>query len=311
MSFRLFIYYCALVGAWAALFGWTLGRFLGQGLDDQPVIKAAVSGMMLGLFVSLGLGLLDALWNIPFRRLHLIVVRVAVAVVVGLIGGMMGGMIGGFLYDRMPLSVFVIFGWSLTGFLIGASVGAFDVLSRVIQQEDPMGAVKKIVNGVIGGTVGGLLGGFLSIVLHGIWNRLFEGKPVDQLWSPSATGFVALGMCIGLLIGLAQVILREAWVKVQNGRRQGLELIITKPAIDIGRAEACDIGLFGYQGVEKNHARIVRKGNRFYLEDLDSPDGTYLNGDLIDGLTRLHSGDIIRVGNAKIRFGERKKNDAE
>jgi hypothetical protein len=309
MSFRLFIYYCALVGAWAALLGWSLGRFLGQGLKDEPLADAGLRGMLLGFFVSFGLGLVDALWNIPFRRLHLIVLRVGVAVVVGSIGGMMGGMIGQFLFSYKALSMFLIIGWTLTGFLIGASVGAYDVLSRLIQQEDPLGAVKKIVNGVVGGTIGGLLGGFLSVALHGVWTSFFQDKPADRIWSPSATGFVALGMCIGLLIGLAQVMLREAWVKVQNGRRQGLELLITKPDITIGRAESCDIGLFGYQGVEKNHARIVRKGNHFFLEDLDSPDGTYLNGDLIDDLARLHSGDIIRVGNAKIRFGERQKSE--
>ena len=58
-------------------------------------------------------------------------------------------------------------------------------------------------------------------------------------------GFVALGMCIGLLIGLAQVILKEAWVRVEAGFRAGREMILSKPEVTIGRAESCDIGLFG------------------------------------------------------------------
>jgi hypothetical protein len=69
----------------------------------------------------------------------------------------------------------------------------------------------------VGGTVGGLLGGILSVVLRGVWTGIFSNKPSELLWSPSAMGFVALGMCIGLLIGLAQVILKEAWVRIEAG----------------------------------------------------------------------------------------------
>ena len=76
------------------------------------------------------------------------------------------------------------------------------------------------------------------------------------MWTPSAAGFVALGLCIGLLIGAAQVILKEAWVKVEEGFRPGRELIVSKGEIVIGRAESCDVGLFGDNAVERTHARI-------------------------------------------------------
>ena len=36
MSFRLFIYYCALCGGWAAFFGWMLGRaYWGRGYATE------------------------------------------------------------------------------------------------------------------------------------------------------------------------------------------------------------------------------------------------------------------------------------
>ena len=126
-----------------------------------------------------------------------------------------------------------------------------------------------------------------------------------DLWSPSAWGFVALGACIGLLIGLAQVILKEAWLKVEAGFRKGREVILSKPEITIGRAESCDIGLFGDPQIEKLHARIRQEGNRYVL--IDEGAGTYVNEELIHGSRLLHSGDAIRLGKCVLRFGERQK----
>ena len=80
--------------------------------------------------------------------------------------------------------------------------------------------------------------------------------------STLAVGLVILGMCIGLLIGLAQVVLKEVWVQVEQGFRAGREMILSKPDTTVGRAESCDIGLFGDNKVEKMHARIVLKGGR-------------------------------------------------
>jgi hypothetical protein len=236
-----------------------------------------------------------------------VALRVFVAVLVGLVGGMVGGMVGQRLFLWQPLSAFLILGWTITGLLIGASLGAFEVLSGILRRERLGGALRKIFNGVLGGTAGGLLGGFLSVLLKLVWSSLFHNKPVHELWSPSAMGFVVLGLCIGLLIGLAQVILREAWVKIEKGRRAGREMILTKAETTIGRAESCDIGLFGDNGIERDHARILLQGNRYLLADAGTPGGTFLNDQRITHPTPLRAGDAIRLGNSILRFGERQK----
>src|SRR5437762_11018728 len=90
MSFRLFIYYCALCGAWAALVGWALGRtlFRDQETDgDNPIFAAGVKGLCLGLFVSLVLSGVDALWNMSLARVFAVGSRVLAAVLVGSVGG--------------------------------------------------------------------------------------------------------------------------------------------------------------------------------------------------------------------------------
>jgi hypothetical protein len=306
MSFRIFIYYCALCGGWAAFVGWGLGRLLAP---SAPVPASGVKGLFLGMLVALGLSLVDALWNLSLRQLGKVMLRVSTAVLVGCVGGLLGGMLGQVLLDATKLDLFYVFGWTLTGLLIGASIGVFEVLSSVVRQQDVRGSSKKMVKALIGGTLGGLLGGVLSLLLRLSWSRIFSGKDPESLWSPTAMGFVALGMCIGLLIGLAQVILKEAWVRIEVGRRAGKEMILTKEKTSIGRAEACDIGLFGDNTIEKFHAWILQSGNRYYVEDSRTPAGTFVNDRPVVGRIPLQSGDLIRVGNIVLRFRERQKRD--
>ena len=44
-----------------------------------------------------------------------------------------------------------------------------------------------------------------------------------------------------------------------NGFRPGRQILLTRPETTIGRAESCDIGLFGDPAVERLHARITRE----------------------------------------------------
>jgi pSer/pThr/pTyr-binding forkhead associated (FHA) protein len=84
-------------------------------------------------------------------------------------------------------------------------------------------------------------------------------------------------------------------------------MMISKDETVIGRAEGIDIGLYGEQGIEKQHARIVLKNNNYYLVDNETPGGTFLNGQRVDGRTPLKNGDRIQVGTAVLRWGERPK----
>jgi hypothetical protein len=122
-----------------------------------------------------------------------------------------------------------------------------------------------------------------------------------------AIGLVILGLLIGCLIALAQVFLKESWVTIESGRRAGKQMMLAKDETTIGRAEGIDIGLYGEQGIEKQHARILLKNNKYYLEDTGTPGGTFLNDERIDGRAPLRNGDKIQVGTAVLRFGERAK----
>jgi hypothetical protein len=328
MSFRLFIYYCAMCGAGGGFLGWAVGRvfvaFLGLFFRDglSIIISDGVKAMWVGMVVAAALGLVDALWVFSLRQFHSIALRVGTAVFIGTLGGLFGGLVGAVLFDLTQASpesaalrallhllgwLAFLFAWTITGTLIGASVGTFDVVSNVVRGQDVQPAVRKTIKGVAGGAVGGAVGGLLSLLLGAAWGALFKGKPPDRLWSPSATGFVMLGLCIGLLIGLAQIILKEAWVRVEQGFRRGREMLLQKGEITIGRAEGCDIGLFGDPLVDKLHARILRQGNQYVVVDAGSMAGTFVNDQRVVGPTPLRDGDSIRLGKCVLRFGERAK----
>ncbi len=305
MSFKLFIYYCALCGGWMAFLGWALGRLA---TTSNAVARDGMRGMCLGILIALGLSLVDCLWNLSMRQIGQVILRVSVAVVVGCVGGLIGGMLGSLLYAKVWESpVVLVLGWTLTGCLVGASIGVFEILSSIVRQQDMSGSKRKFINGVMGGTVGGILGGILFVVMSKLWTGLFRGKDESLLWSPTSFGFVALGLCIGLLIGLAQVIFKEAWIKVEAGFRAGREKILSTGELTIGRAESCDIGLFGDPTIEKLHARILKKGNDYYVVDNGTASGTFLNGRPVGRPELLQSGDAIKVGNCVLRFGERQK----
>lgn len=312
MSFRLFVYYCAVTGAWTGFMGWLLGRFVPvMGTAFFPTtLRTSLLGMLLGLSVAMGLSFLDASFNLSLRQLGRVLLRVIAAILLGVFGGLFGSFVGGALF-YLTQGTFIegasfVLGWTIVGVFLGASISWFEVFSSLMTKKDFGGASRKFIKCVIGGTAGGILGGILARVLSTVAGNL-TGKDVEGLWSPTAMGFVAIGACIGLLVGLAQIILKEAWIKVEAGFRPGREMLISKEKTSIGRAEGSDIALFGDAGVEKTHAHIVLDGGRYYLEDQQSPGGTFVNDSRVNGRFALKAGDLIRVGKSVLRFNERTK----
>jgi hypothetical protein len=317
MSFRTFIYYCAIGGAWSGLLGWTIGSLISWAVgslvswDVSPeigdLLRAADLGLFVGLAIAIALSSLDALWNVPVRQFGQWLLRIVVALFVGGLGGLLGGVIGQLLFGFTQLSAFFFFGWIVVGLLVGVSVASFEMMRGLVRTATLPAASKKLLKCVLGGTAGGILGGVIAFALRGLAGFVFRDQDSDRLLSPYALGFVVLGACIGLLVGLAQVLLREAWVRVEAGFRPGRQLILTKDRTSIGRAEGVDIPLFGDSGVEKVHAHITLNGGRFYLEEAGTTQGTFVNDRKVVGRCPLSSGDRIRLGRSVLRFSERRK----
>lgn len=50
------------------------------------------------------------------------------------------------------------------------------------------------------------------------------------------------------------------------------------------------------------HCRVYSRGATYYLEDLNSTNGTYLNGSRVRGEARLSDLDEVRIGDTELRF---------
>jgi len=96
-----------------------------------------------------------------------------------------------------------------------------------------------------------------------------------------------------------------------DGHRDPVSLTVVTASI-LGRqktgsseTDILNLGPFGAfdKGVSRTHARIVRQDNAFLVEDLDSANGTFVNGQLLHPHEshRLRSGDELRLGELRMR----------
>lgn len=71
--------------------------------------------------------------------------------------------------------------------------------------------------------------------------------------------------------------------------------IFTKPELRIGRDPSCEIRLSD-ETVSNQHARLFHRNNQWWIEDLLSTNGTFLNDERVETPTILINDDEIRVG---------------
>jgi pSer/pThr/pTyr-binding forkhead associated (FHA) protein len=174
-------------------------------------------------------------------------------------------------------------GWTLMGMMLGVGVG----LSTL--------SLRNVLKGATGGWVGGFVGGLLfdligSISQSGLLSRFIT--------------LSAIGLSIGLFIGLVQELTKAAWLAVEAGRLRGRQYRIEGATATIGRAEENPIGLFGDTGVQPRHAVITKQGANYAIRNLAVQEGTFVNGNRIETV-ELHDGDRIRISNYEMSFHSR------
>ena len=70
----------------------------------------------------------------------------------------------------------------------------------------------------------------------------------------------------------------------------------------IGRADDNVIVLAGDDYASGRHARVESALDGTWVVDLGSTNGTYVNGERLEGRRRLHEGDLVQVGDTELRF---------
>ena len=85
----------------------------------------------------------------------------------------------------------------------------------------------------------------------------------------------------------------------QTGELQGgSRYILKKDVIVIGRSPSCDIVINDRQ-ISRQHLIIRKTGAGYVLEDLDSKNGTYINGSAVQGSVGLQDGDVVQIALAR------------
>ena len=76
-----------------------------------------------------------------------------------------------------------------------------------------------------------------------------------------------------------------------------------KPTLTIGRDSANDI-IIDHPLASRRHARLERDENSYFIRDLDSTNGTYVNSDRIEGGHVLRNQDKVWIADTEITFND-------
>ncbi len=88
----------------------------------------------------------------------------------------------------------------------------------------------------------------------------------------------------------------------ENGPNSGREYPLESSPVVVGRHPECDI-VVDVGAVSRHHAQLMDIGGQWYVEDLNSRNGTFINSEPTQGRHRLQLGDRIQVCDITFRFG--------
>lgn len=141
--------------------------------------------------------------------------------------------------------------------------------------------------------------GFLAVLyLFLLWIARSALKDLRRTVSPApdATGYHVAPAFDASPAG------EDAWLIAERGG--GLkpgERFDLFGGLSIGRAGDADVRIAD-RYASGLHARIYLRGGRYYVEDMNSTNGTLLNDATVSGEAELMAGDLIRIGDTEFRF---------
>jgi len=114
--------------------------------------------------------------------------------------------------------------------------------------------------------------------------------------APDATGFHAAPAYSEAPRGA------DGWLVVERGggleRDQRFDLI---GGLSVGRSKEADVRIED-RYASGIHARVFSREGRFYVEDMNSTNGTLLNGATLHGEAELIDGDTVQIGDTIFRL---------
>lgn len=81
---------------------------------------------------------------------------------------------------------------------------------------------------------------------------------------------------------------------IQDDKNPTQHWVMEKDEVVAGRDEECDLTLANRQ-ISRHHIRFFKQGDVYFVQDLDSKNGTWVNGLPLKGTRELRDGDEIHV----------------
>jgi serine phosphatase RsbU (regulator of sigma subunit)/pSer/pThr/pTyr-binding forkhead associated (FHA) protein len=94
-----------------------------------------------------------------------------------------------------------------------------------------------------------------------------------------------------------------ASLHILKGQNPGQRVVLDAEKVVMGRDPECQV-VIPMNSVSRKHAHILRVGGRYFIEDLQSRNGTYVNHQAINGRTPLKNNDRIRICDFLATFHE-------
>jgi MFS family permease len=278
---------------------------------DQQHRRTQIAGMLLfplvAGFIGLFIGAADGIvCRLPRRAL----LCGFVGLLVGLVGGFVCSMAANVAYGPLThlamkqssdsssgLSTFgfviQMFGRSLAWGLAGVAMG--------LGQGIALRSKRLLIYGLIGGIVGGLLGGILFDPI----NLILLGADQPSALSSRLIGLAVIGAGVGAMIGIVELLARDAWLRMTQGPLTGKEFLLFKDIMKVGSSPRSDIYLFNDPLVTGDHAVIRAVGDECEIEARETASPVLLNSRTITR-ARLRHGDTVTIGRTMFVFQRRR-----
>jgi two-component system NtrC family sensor kinase len=98
---------------------------------------------------------------------------------------------------------------------------------------------------------------------------------------------------------------------VIDGPMKGHEFRITKPTMDVGRKRENDVPLPLDPRVSRFHCRLTYADGRYFIEDLNSGNGTFVGNVRIEARSPLPTGTLVRIGRTHLALQEESAADLQ
>ena len=102
----------------------------------------------------------------------------------------------------------------------------------------------------------------------------------------------------------------KQFLRIVGGTSNGQEIPVTSSKISLGRGEEADYRLKS-ELVSRSHCEIQLLSEEVVITDLNSRNGTFVNGVRLEGKQSIKPGDSLRIGNMLFVLTERSATGAE